>query len=166
MFGMPRLYVYAAAVIAVSTLSAYSYLSGRSAGTAHERANWLPQLIAAQQAKTAADARADSLTAASSAMSAQYEARHAETVQALNARAVAADSRVRSLVRDLAKHPGSCPLPEASGPAAVSDEPTAGDEFAGGIGGDLVALAQRCEFDSRTLADLQRWIVDQHAILR
>lgn len=155
-----------AAVAGLLILTLAVHHRGYTAGRETERAVWLPQILAAEKAKAEADARAESIERASTALTAQYEARHDETVQALNARAAAADGRVRSLVRDLAKHPRSCPLPEASGPATVSDADSAGDEFAGGIGGDLVALAQRCESDSRTLAELQRWIVDQRAILR
>lgn len=160
-----RLVGYGAALLAVvAVLWGYGhrrYVAGRS----DERALWSPALVAAQKAAAEANARTETIESAQNAATSAAEARHAETVAALNARAADADLRIRALsVRIAASHPGRCEVPAVSATAAQPDADTAGTERVERAGSSIADIGRRCEADAASLRQLQQWIAEQSAL--
>lgn len=160
-----RFWPHLLALGAIIGLGWYIHHSGYEAGYAASESQWKPRFEAADRARTAANARATALETASKALSEQYEARHAETLQTLTVRAANSQRRIDGLVRELAARPGRCPMPEAGRSTPLPDEPSTGDQFLASAGVDLTEIARRCESDAAQLAALQAWIRDQFALL-
>jgi hypothetical protein len=162
-----RLVVYASVVLALlAALWGYGhqrYEAGRSA----ERARWEPALAAAEKAAAEADARTVTLESAQKLATSAAEARHAETIDALNARAADADRRIRALSLRLASDAARrCEMPGVSGTAAESHAGAGGDERAERAGSSIADIGRRCEADAASLGQLQQWIREQAALNR
>ena len=157
-----RLVAYVAAVLAlVGALWGFGHLrfeAGRNA----ERDLWTPRLLAAQKAAADANARTLTIESAQKIATSEAEARHAETIAALNTRAADAERRIRTLsVRITSGHSGGCDLSPVSGTAAQPDGEPAGGERAERAGSGIADIGRRCEADAASLHQLQQWVREQ-----
>lgn len=136
-----------------------------AAGEAARDRYWHPLFLAAEKAAAEANAHTAAIESAQTAATANAEARHAETVAALNARAADADQRIHALSVRLAAQSGRrCEVPAVPGTAperdAIAAERERADRFAERIGD----IGRRCESDAATLAELQSWVREQSAL--
>ena len=161
---LKRFWPYLAFALAAMLILGGFYRSGYKAGESASAAFWQPRFDAADKARIAADARTESLATASTALTQRREAEHAETLQSLNDRAAASDVRVRGLMRQLATA-SRCEVPAVPGTTTLPDDSAEVQQRADTLGSRIVGIGRDCEADAATLAELQRWISDQRAIL-
>lgn len=141
------------AVALVIWLALHRYGDARySQGRADEKAVWVPQLVAAEKARAAADARTTAIDTASKNVVAEQEARHAETIAALNARAAGADRRFRALgVRLAAANSRRCELPAMAGSQPGDAGAAESQRRAAEIGSAIGAVGRDCADDAARL---------------
>ena len=162
-----RLVAYGAAVLAlVGALWGFGHLRFE-AGRDAERDLWTPRLLAAQKAAADANARTLTIESAQKIATSEAEARHAETIAALNTRAADSERRIRALsVRITAGHSSGCGVSAVSTTPAEPDADTAGGERAERAGSRIADIGRRCEADAASLHQLQQWIREQAALSR
>jgi len=160
-----RFWPYLAAVVLLIGAWAWAHHTGYESGYAASEAKWQPKFEGAERERDAANARAQKKEADSIALSDQIERTHAETIASLTSRAADAEQRTAGLVRQLSVRARSCAVPPTGSASTVPDAASASDRVADRASKDLVELARRCESDGRTLAQLQRWVTEQRAII-
>lgn len=134
-------------------------------GRIDEKADWLPRMAAAEQAKAAAEAHTAAIETAQEATTANSEARHAEAITAVNARAADAERRIRALsLRLAARNTCSGQVPAVPDSTSQPHVPSPSEERAVRIGNAITDIGRRCELDAGALADLQQWIREQAAL--
>jgi len=161
---LSRAWPYLAGAIALIGLAIYLNQTGYRSGYAASEAHWQPLFEAAARERDEANARASVLEARSTALSAESEKQHAESMAALQARASDAERTNRTLVRKFAARSRCGAVPEASGTPTVPDAGSASDERLAGTADRLTDVARRCESDSAQLSLLQNWIRSQQAL--
>ena len=167
MYGIPLKLIGIGISVLALLAGLWGYGNHRyQAGRADEKAVWVPVQIAAEKALAEANARAKTLESAAESITANVEAEHAATITELNARAAAADSRVRALSLRLTSRAASCgrEVPTIPDPSTDPNVPTPSEERAFRIGDALTELARRCEYDAASLAALQQWVREQQAL--
>lgn len=166
MFGIPwRLIVYVVALLAIlGALWGYGHHK-YELGVTDERARWTPQLVAAQQALAAANAKTITIEHAQVSITTAAEARHAAQIQTLTQRALGADSRIAGLLRKLAA-PHSCggQLPAIPGTPGEPDAAASSDQRIDRAAAGIAGVGTRCERDAAALGALQDWIREQQAL--
>ncbi len=136
-----------------------------SQGRADELAIWTPRLAAAEKAKAAAEARTASIDAASNTIVAEQEARHAETIAALNARAADADRRFRALgVRLATANSRRCSVPEMAGSEPGDAGAAEVERRAAEAGASIGATGRDCADDAARVEFWSRWYRQQAAL--
>src|SRR6185295_18175217 len=125
---LSRAWPYLAGAIALIGLAIYLNQTGYRSGYAASEAHWQPLFEAAARERDEANARASVLEARSTALSAESEKQHAESMAALQARASDAERTNRNLVRQFAARSRCGAVPEASGTPTVPDAGSASDE--------------------------------------
>ena len=160
-----KLVAYGAAVLAlVAALWGYGH-QRFEAGRNAERDLWTPRLLAAQKAAADANARTLTIESAQKIATSEAEARHAETIAALNTRAADAERRIRAVsMRITSGHSGGCGVSAVSATPAEPDADTAGGERAERAGSRIADIGRRCEADAASLHQLQQWIREQAAL--
>jgi hypothetical protein len=160
-----RLIGYGVALLAlIAALWAYGH-QRYAAGRSDERALWNPALVAAQQAAAEANAKTATIESAQKAATSAAEARHAETIAALNTRAADADRRIRALsLRIATSRSSGCEVPAVSPATSKPDAGTAGAERVERAGSSIADIGRRCEADAATLRQLQQWIAEQSTL--
>lgn len=165
---MPSLYLRLAGAAAVLLLLAgitgWVYHRGYSAGGAAKVAYYAPILKAAQDAATAAQARARALEGASARISADIEARHAQTEKDLTDRADAARVAMLGSLRALATARGRCPMPGVPGSPAVAPGAPPGPDRPDAVAGRIAATGRSCEHDAAELAGWLDWYAKQKSL--
>ncbi len=162
-----RLVAYGAAVLAlVGALWGYGHQRFEAGRTA-ERDLWTPRLLAAQKAAADANTRTLTIESAQKIATSEAEARHAETIAALNTRAADSERRMRALsLRIASGNSGGCDMSRVSTTAAEPDADTAGGQRAERAGSRIADIGRRCEADAASLHQLQQWIREQAALNR
>ena len=154
----------AALLTLVGALWGYGHLrfeAGRNA----ERDLWTPRLLAAQKAAADANARTLTIESAQKVVTSETEARHAETIAALNTRAADSERRIRALsLRIASGNSGGCSMSQVSATPAEPDADAAGGERAERAGSRIADIGRRCEADAASLHQLQQWIREQAAL--
>ena len=157
-----RLVAYGAALLAViGALWGYGHLRFEAGRTA-ERDLWTPRLLAAQKAAADANARTLTVESAQKVATSEAEARHAETIAALNTRAADSERRIRALgLRIGTANARGCEVSPVSAAAPEPDADAAGGERAERAGSTIADIGRRCEADAASLHQLQQWVREQ-----
>jgi hypothetical protein len=153
-----------AAVILLVLFGAYRWAYGR--GVEATEGHYQSLLTAAEMAKARAEERTRTIEATAQSLTLESEARHAETIAALNGRAADADRRLRALGVRLSARRNCGEVSAIPGTTAESDATAAGDERAAGAGSAIADTGRRCESDAAQLASLQQWIRSQQALMQ
>lgn len=138
---------------------------GYESGFAASEVKWQARFEAAERALAVANARTEKAEALSNQAVENSQRRIDETLQALHARTVDYDGRLRSLsVRLSAAGAHRCEaasLPRSSPELAG---PTESEQRAAEVGASLTRIGSDCEADSLRLREWQRWFTEQRAI--
>ena len=156
-----RFWPYLAGAALIIGAGWYLHHAGFESGYAASEAKWRPLFAAAERARDAANEKARRKEEDSSALSAQTEKQHAETLVSLQSRAADADKRLRALSVRLATA-SSCrvSMPETSGTSSVPDAAAPSAERAERAGASISDTGRRCEIDASTLAEWQRFYTE------
>jgi hypothetical protein len=163
---LKRFWPYLAGAVLIGGAIWYVHTLGYKAGEASREAYWKPRFDAAEQARIAADARAEAQEAISRTISRDSDIRYARLVSDLNTRFVDADRSIRTLsvrIASLATSGGQVSTVPST--ARSSDAASERDRRAAEAGGSIAAIGAGCEADAVQLAELQRWIEGQRAAL-
>lgn len=162
---LKRFWPYLAGAILVGGAIAYVHHQGYKAGEAAREAQWKPRFDAAEQARIAADARAEAQEAISRTISRDSDIRYARLISDLNTRFVDADRSIRALSVRLATLAASRGEVSADGSAPSGSNAAAEiAQRAAEAGGSIAAVGAGCEADAAQLAELQRYTVEQAAL--
>jgi len=155
---LSRFWPYLAGAALIIGAALYLHHRGYESGYAASEALWQPRFAQAERARDMANEKARRKEEDSTALSAQTEKQHAETLVSLQARASDADKRLRALsVRLAAASTRRCAMPETAGTPAVTDAATASAERAERAGASISDTGRRCELDAATLTEWQRF---------
>jgi len=139
---------------------------GFSAGYAKSEANWKPRFEAAERERDAANAKADAKEQLARQLSRESDERYARLIADNNARALDTQRDITRIVRLIAARASGGAVPEASGSASRPDAATSGDPRIDGAAASIGDTGRRCEADAIQLAELQRYVTEQLAVMR
>jgi len=154
----------AAVLLALAGVAGWIHHQGYVAGEAAKEAHYAPILSAVQKERDAAIARVAAQDGASARISADTEARHAQTVKELADRADAARLAMLGSLRALASARRGCAVPSVPGSPAVPPGTSPGPDRDERFTASLSLVGEKCEGDSRRLAEWQKWWRRQQAL--
>jgi hypothetical protein len=161
-----KFWPWLAGVVIVVGSDWYFHHSGYISGYASSQAQWQTRFAEAERARDAANAKARQQETESTAITQKAEADHEKDMASLTLRAADAEQRIRALgVRLAAASARRCEVPAVSGAAAVPDAARASAERAERAAASIGDTGRRCEADAIALANLQRWLTEQKAVL-
>jgi hypothetical protein len=163
---LKRFWPYLAGAVLIGGAIWYVHTLGYKAGEASREAYWKPRFDAAEQARIAADARAEAQEAISRTISRDSDIRYARLVSDLNTRFVDADRSIRTLsvrIATLAARGGE--VSTVPGAAGSLDAAAEIERRAAEAGGSIAEIGAGCEADAAQLAEIQRWIEGQRSAL-
>jgi hypothetical protein len=136
------------------------YVSGQDERTAY----YAPLMKAANDAKDAANARAEKAEKAAGMINVQSEKDHAQFIQTLAQRESAAAARIADILRhraaaDRAARGGQ--LPGVAGAANQLGGTAPGDNGDSRFSASISAVGARCEHDAAAVSEFQRWYAEQ-----
>jgi len=165
---MPALYLKlagaAVVLLALAGIAGWIHHQGYVAGEAAKEAHYAPILAAVQRERDSAIARVAAQDGASARISADTEARHAQTVKDLTDRADAARLAMLGSLRKLATLSRSCAVPGVPGSPAVPPGTSTGPDRPDAVAGRIAATGRSCEHDAAELAGWLDWYTRQKAL--
>lgn len=142
------------------------YHHGFSAGYAKSEASWKPRFEAAERERDAANAKADAREQLARQLSRESDERYARLISDNNTRALDTQRDITRLVRFITARASGRTMPETSGSAGSPDAATSGDPRIDGAAASIGDTGRRCEADAIQLAELQRYVTEQLAVMR
>jgi len=164
---MPSLYLklagVAAVLLALAGIAGWIHHQGYVAGEAAKEAHYAPILAAVQRERDTAIARVAAQDGASARISADTEARHAQTVKDLTDRA---DAARLAMLGSLRHQASSCSraVPGVPGSPALSPGTSPGPDRPDAVAGRIAATGRSCEHDAAELAGWLDWYAKQKSL--
>lgn len=159
-----RLAGLAAIALILAIVAGWLYHRGYIAGEAHQEAHYAPILKAADEAASAAQARARASDAASLTISADLEAKHADREKELAGRADMARAAMLGSLRALAAARGRCTVPAVPASRSLTAGTPASPDRDQRFAARLAGVGGKCEHDAAELAAWHDWYARNKAL--